>query len=82
MGRKGPTAKTKIVLKSVSIGDQLGSMPNLKFQTFLNKNPPNVLLSLVRLALVLQTLLQLALMLLELVLLALVLLVLELRCYL
>ena len=33
MGRKGPRAKTKIVLKSVSIVDQLGSMPNLKFLT-------------------------------------------------
>ena len=41
MGRKGPRAKTKIVLKSVSKVDQLGSMPNLKFQTFLNKNPPS-----------------------------------------
>ena len=41
MGRKGPRAKTKIVLKSVSKVDQLGSMHNLKFQTFLNKNPPN-----------------------------------------
>ena len=38
--RKGPRAKTKIVLKSVSKVDQLGSMHNLKFQTFLNKNPP------------------------------------------
>ena len=44
MGRKGPRAKTKIVLKSVSIVDQLGSMPNLKFQTFLNKNHPNTTL--------------------------------------
>ena len=42
MGRKGPRAKTKIVLKSVSKVEQLGSMPNLKFQTFLNKNPPSV----------------------------------------
>ena len=42
MGRKGPKAKTKIVLKSVSKVDQLGSMPNLKCQTFLNKNPPSV----------------------------------------
>ena len=41
MGRKGPRAKTKIVLKSVSKVDQLGSMHNLKCQTFLNKNPPN-----------------------------------------
>ena len=36
MGRKGPRAKTKIVLKSVSKVDQLGSMHSLKFQTFLN----------------------------------------------
>ena len=42
MGRKGPRAKTKIVLKSVSKVDQLGSMHNLKFQTFLNKNHPNM----------------------------------------
>ena len=40
MGRKGPRAKTKIVLKSVSKVEQLGSMPNLKFRTFLNKNHP------------------------------------------
>ena len=40
MGRKGPRAKTKTVLKTVSIVDQLGIMPNSKFQTFLNKNPP------------------------------------------
>ena len=39
MGTKGLRAKTKIVLKSVSKVDQLGSMHNLKFQTFLNKNP-------------------------------------------
>ena len=32
------TLKTKIVLKSLSKVDQLGSMPNLKFLTFLNKN--------------------------------------------
>ena len=43
MGRKGPGAKTKIVLKSVSKMQQLGSMQNLKFQTFLNKNPPNIM---------------------------------------
>ena len=42
MGRKGPRAKTKTVLKTVSIVDQLGIMPNSKFQTFLNKNHPNV----------------------------------------
>ena len=41
MGRKGPGAKTKTVLKSVSKMQQLGSMPDLKFQTFLNKNPPS-----------------------------------------
>ena len=41
MGRKGPRAKTKIVLKSVSKVDQLGSLHNLKFQTCLNKNPPS-----------------------------------------
>ena len=40
MGRKGPEAITKTVLKSVSKMQQLGSMPNLKFQTFLTKNPP------------------------------------------
>ena len=33
MGRKGPRAKTKIVLKSVSKMQQLGSKPNLKFLT-------------------------------------------------
>ena len=41
MGGKGPRAKTKIVLKSVSKVDQLGSLHNLKFQTCLNKNPPS-----------------------------------------
>ena len=40
MGRKGPRAKTKIVLKSVKQWEQLGNMHNLKFQTFLNKNHP------------------------------------------
>ena len=40
MGRKGPRAKTKIVLKSVNQWEQLGNMHNLKFQTFLNKNHP------------------------------------------
>ena len=40
MGRKGPRAKTKTVMKSVSKWAQFGSMQNLKFQTFLNKNPP------------------------------------------
>ena len=42
MGRKGPSAKTKIVLKSVKQWEQLGNMHNLKFQTFLNKNPPTL----------------------------------------
>ena len=42
MGRKGPRAKTKTVLKSVSKWEQFGSMPNLKFQTLFNKNPPIV----------------------------------------
>ena len=46
MGWKGPRAKAKIVLKSVSKVDQLGSMHNFKFQTFLNKNPPNTGLDL------------------------------------
>ena len=46
MGRKGPRAKTKRVLKSVSKMQQFGSMQNLKFQTFLNKNPPNTALDL------------------------------------
>ena len=40
MGRKGPRAKTKIVLKSVKQWEQLENMHNLKFQTFLNKNHP------------------------------------------
>ena len=40
MGRKGPRAKTKTVLKSVSKMQQLDSMPNFKCQTFLNKNHP------------------------------------------
>ena len=41
MGRKGPRAKTKIVLKSVKQWDQLGNMLNLKFlNIFLNKNHP------------------------------------------
>ena len=38
----GPRAKTKTVLKSVSKWAQFGSMQNLKFKTFLNKNPPNI----------------------------------------
>ena len=41
MGRKGPRAKTKTVLKSVSKWEQFGSMPNFKFQTLFYKNPPN-----------------------------------------
>ena len=45
MGRKGLRAKTKIVLKSVSKVDQLESMHNLKYQTFLNKNPPSSIVS-------------------------------------
>ena len=36
LGRKGPRAKTRIILKSVSKVDQIGSMHNSKFQTFLN----------------------------------------------
>ena len=34
MGRKGPRAKTKTVLKSVSKWELFDSMPNLKCQTF------------------------------------------------
>ena len=45
MGRKGPTAKTKIVLKSVSRVHKLGSRHNSKLQTFLNKNPPSSIVS-------------------------------------
>ena len=51
MGRKGPRAKTKIVLKPVKQWEQLGNMHNLKFQTFLNKNHPTVLFCTVLLAL-------------------------------
>ena len=40
MGRKGPRAITKTVLKSVSKWAQFGSMQNLKFQTLQNKNHP------------------------------------------
>ena len=40
MGRKGPRAKTKTGLKSVSKMQQLDSMQKLKFQTFLHKNHP------------------------------------------
>ena len=39
MGRKGPRAKTKTALKSVSKMQQLCSMQNLKLKTFINKNP-------------------------------------------
>ena len=46
MERKGPRAKTKTILKSVSKLEQFDSMPNLKFQTLLNKNhldtPPHI----------------------------------------
>ena len=42
LSRKGPGAKTKTVLKSVSKLQQFDSMPNLRFQTLLNKNPPIV----------------------------------------
>ena len=45
MGRKGPRAKTKIVLKSVSKVHKLGSRHNLKLQTFLSKNPPSGVVS-------------------------------------
>ena len=41
IGRNGPRAKTKTVIKPVKQWEKLGSMPNLKFKTFLNKNPPN-----------------------------------------
>ena len=40
MGRKGSRAKTKTVLKSVSKLQQFDSMPNLRFQTLLNKDHP------------------------------------------
>ena len=40
IGRNGPRAKTKTVMKPVKQWEKLGSMPNLKFKTFLNKNPP------------------------------------------
>ena len=45
MGRRGPRAKTKIVLKSVGKVEQLGSIPNLKCQTSLNKNHPTQICS-------------------------------------
>ena len=37
---KGPRAKTITVLKPVKQQEQLGSMQNLKFEFFGNKNPP------------------------------------------
>ena len=40
MGRKGPRAKTKTVLKPVKQWDKHGSMPKSEFLTFLNKNHP------------------------------------------
>ena len=40
MGRKGPRAKTKTVLKPVKQWEKHGSMPNSEFFTFLNKNHP------------------------------------------
>ena len=42
IGRNGPRAKTKTVIKPVKQWEKLGSMPNLKFKTFLNKNPPTI----------------------------------------
>ena len=42
MGRKGPRAKTKTVLKPVKQWEKHGSMPKSEFLTFLNKNHPNV----------------------------------------
>ena len=42
IGRNGPRAKTKTVMKPVKQWEKLGSMPNLKFKTFLNKNPPTI----------------------------------------
>ena len=42
MGRKSHKAKTNTALKSVSKMQQLGRMQNLKFQTFGNKNNPNI----------------------------------------
>ena len=42
MGRQGPRATTKTVLKSVSKLQQFDSIPNLKCKTLLNKNHPIV----------------------------------------
>ena len=43
MGRKGPRAKTKTVLKPVKQWEKHGSMPKSESLTFLNKNHPNVI---------------------------------------
>ena len=40
MGRKGPRAKTKTVLKPVKQWEKHGSMPKSKFLTFLKKESP------------------------------------------
>ena len=40
MGRKGPRAKTKTVLKPVKQWEKHGSMPKSESLTFLNKNHP------------------------------------------
>ena len=45
MGRKGPRAKTKTVLKPVNKKEQLGGMPKMKKDKNLNKNPPSAALS-------------------------------------
>ena len=42
MGRKGPRAKTKTVLKPVKHWEKHGSMPKSEFLTFLNKNHPTI----------------------------------------
>ena len=44
MGRKGPKAKTKTVLKTVCKTTQLGSMQNLRNTNILNKNHPTFLI--------------------------------------
>ena len=44
MGRKGPRAKTKTVLKPVNKKEQLGGMPKMKKDKNLNKNPPTAVL--------------------------------------
>ena len=43
MGRKGPRAKTKTVLKPVNKKEQLGGMPKMKKDKNPNKNPPNAI---------------------------------------